>query len=528
MLRSTKKQSNIGMPQNCDSNFTEFTNVESFDETDTARLNSSIEKFEEIVGYSPDYLLLSPGRVNIIGDHVDYHGFDVLPMAIEKSISVACRIVDDQKNQLRIHNVDSTRHPSWTGVHSFKYGADLHKSHEWQNYILCGYHGVLAEQILQTNPSDVFSFSQTLCENQPQLASADQQLQNLKSLDIVVESDLPEASGLSSSSALVCASAMATLLLLQHSTSDGDSNSIASIDRRKLASSCAKYEHLIGTQGGGMDQAVILNAQKGYAKHIQFTPVLKCWDVCLPENVVWLVAHSGVRCPKAASSGFNSRVLETRLGAAMIAKALGNAALDDNRTMTLRQVKDKFLAGKTVEEIIDLLRRMVFRDKDCFTIDEVCSILEITRKELIARFNTSDDFLTKCLDNEVHLLSRCEHVFEEADRVEKFSIGSCVDGADVTSLGRAMYNSHRSLREKYDCSHPELDKIVEIALSAGAAGARLTGAGWGGCAIVMTTIQNSSAVADKLKDNCEFLFKTEPQSGCRIVRLHSHVANKQK
>lgn len=515
------------MSQDCDSNHIGLEKFDSLGEADKSRLNRLIDKFKQLLGSLPDYLILSPGRVNIIGDHVDYHGFDVLPMAIEKAILCAIRTVDDQKNQLRLFNTDTERHLNWSGTHSFKYGANLHKSHEWQNYILCGYHGVLAEQVLQISPADVLSSSRRLSSNSSELYEADQHLEALRSIDIVVESDLPEASGLSSSSALVCASAMATLLLLQRSSSSGKSNDnlMPEIDKRRLASSCAKYEHLIGTQGGGMDQAVILTARKSYAKHIQFSPTLKCTDVRLPGEIVWLVAHSGVRCPKAASSGFNSRVLETRLGAAVITKYLSESASDADYSLTLRQVKDKFLGGRSTQEIIELLRKHIFRGKDCFSIDELGLCLGLTRGELVERFSTSESFLTRCLNNEVHLLSRCEHVFEEADRVERFRLG-CIEGAELTTLGRTMSDSHESLMEKYDCSHPELDRIVKIALGAGAIGARLTGAGWGGCVIVMTTVRDFQAVVEQLTGNCEFLFRSEPQSGCRIVQLNPEASNK--
>ena len=48
-----------------------------------------------------------------------------------------------------------------------------------------------------------------------------------------------------------------------------------------------------------------------------------------------------------------------------------------------------------------------------------------------------------------------------------------------------MYASHRSMRDDYEISTPELDTFVELAAKSGASGARLTGAGFGGCAIAL-------------------------------------------
>ena len=57
----------------------------------------------------------------------------------------------------------------------------------------------------------------------------------------------------------------------------------------------------------------------------------------------------------------------------------------------------------------------------------------------------------------------------------------------LKQFGALLYESHESCRRLYDCSAPELDTIVAAAKRAGALGARLTGAGWGGAAIVLVS-----------------------------------------
>src|SRR5262249_9447865 len=57
----------------------------------------------------------------------------------------------------------------------------------------------------------------------------------------------------------------------------------------------------------------------------------------------------------------------------------------------------------------------------------------------------------------------------------------------LKQFGRLLYESHESCRRLYECSAPELDTVVSAAKRAGALGARLTGAGWGGAAIVLVT-----------------------------------------
>jgi galactokinase len=80
-------------------------------------------------------------------------------------------------------------------------------------------------------------------------------------------------------------------------------------------------------------------------------------------------------------------------------------------------------------------------------------------------------------------LQRARHVVRENARVR--AAVSALRAGDFATLGRLMYASHDSLRDDYAVSTPELDAIVACAREAGAPGARLTGAGFGGCALVL-------------------------------------------
>ena len=58
---------------------------------------------------------------------------------------------------------------------------------------------------------------------------------------------------------------------------------------------------------------------------------------------------------------------------------------------------------------------------------------------------------------------------------------------DLAVLGPLLSESHASLRDDYEVSTPELDLLVDILVESGAAGARLTGAGFGGCVVALRT-----------------------------------------
>lgn len=83
-------------------------------------------------------------------------------------------------------------------------------------------------------------------------------------------------------------------------------------------------------------------------------------------------------------------------------------------------------------------------------------------------------------------LSRARHVVSENERV--LEACACLPSGDLPTFGRMMNASHLSLRDDYEVSHPALDRLVEEAGNTeGVLGARLTGAGFGGCTVNLVT-----------------------------------------
>jgi galactokinase len=127
------------------------------------------KKFKALYGQDPDWVVRAPGRVNLIGEHIDYNGGPVLPMAIEREVAAAARSRDDRA--LRIASVGGSK--------EYRGSLPVQKSEEvsWANYPL----GVMAE------------FEKLGVE--------------LPGLEILYESDVPLGAGLSSSAALEVATA---------------------------------------------------------------------------------------------------------------------------------------------------------------------------------------------------------------------------------------------------------------------------------------------------------------------------------
>jgi galactokinase len=292
-----------------------------------------------------------------------------------------------------------------------------------------------------------------------------------RGIDAVIDSTVPVAAGLSSSSALVIATALAL----------AGSNDLQP-DPIELAELMAAAEQYVGTRGGGMDQAISAGATAGCAARVEFTP-LRLEHVPVPADWRFVVAHSLVQAHKSggAREGYNRRRGETEEARAMVASHLS-------------------LPASEVASYRDLLDR-------------------VPGPEALAAGEA-------CLQGD--LLKRFRHVVTERERVTRAEVA--MRSAALTSFGMLMNGSHASLAEDYEVSIPELDELVGIAREAGAAGARLTGAGMGGCIVALCSGDNVNVVLQaireryyaargRLDDLDDHLFVAEPAQGASIERL---------
>ena len=96
-----------------------------------------------------------------------------------------------------------------------------------------------------------------------------------------------------------------------------------------------------------------------------------------------------------------------------------------------------------------------------------------------------------------HARARCEHVVAENGRTQ--AAFACLKAGDAVAFGQLMDQSHADLRDKFEVSCRELDDMVEIARRIpGCLGARMTGAGFGGCAVALVKSDHAAAFADAL------------------------------
>jgi galactokinase len=272
---------------------------------------------------------------------------------------------------------------------------------------------------------------------------------------------VPRGAGVSSSSALTVVVAVALAHLNNLKVPPAD-----------MASLTGKAEWYVGTRGGVMDHFAALLGRRGHALFLDCRMrkgVYSTEHVPLPEGYALAVAESGVRHQNTRSE-FNLRVAEGKIGVQLL-----QTRYPARRITHLRDVSPTAL-GVSLAELLSLLEETLPEQAD--TGELVALGLKRTwLAELAADHNLPAEAI-------YHVRARCRHVITENQRV--LAAVAALRSNDASALGRLLDAAHASMRDDYAASCPEVDVLAEIARGApGCLGARLTGAGWGGCVIAL-------------------------------------------
>jgi N-acetylgalactosamine kinase len=243
----------------------------------------------------PSFYVRAPGRVNLIGEHIDYHGYPVLPMALGQQDVVIAVAVGAPGGPVKVANT-SDRHAAAEIPSNPAAPVDTSAGVAWHQYVQCGYRGA-------------FDWAR---EHGASGALPEAPL----GLCLLVDGRVPTGAGVSSSSALVVASLLATAKALGLSER---------MTRAAVGEAARRCELHIGTMSGGMDQAIACLATSGAAARIDFEPSLKATPVRLPAGAVFVVSNTLEESAKAvdAEKRYNRRVTEGKLAAKLLAKGLG-------------------------------------------------------------------------------------------------------------------------------------------------------------------------------------------------------------
>ncbi|GKV46171.1 hypothetical protein SLEP1_g53179 [Rubroshorea leprosula] len=418
------------------------------------RFNNLKAKFEQVFGHAPDVFARSPGRVNLIGEHIDYEGYSVLPMAIRQDTIVAIRKRGaGEEKVLRIANVNEKYSMCIYRVDPNQ-EVDL-KNHKWGHYFICGYKGYYE-----------YTKSKGVNVGEP------------VGLDVLIDGTVHTSSGLSSSTAFVCSSTIAIMAVFD-----------VNFPKKEIAQLTCDCERHIGTQSGGMDQAISVMAKSGFAELIDFNPI-RATDVQLPAGETFVIANSLAESQKAvtAATNYNNRVVECQLAAIVLCIKLGMKPQEAiSKVKTLSDVEGlcvSFAEGCGSSDPVLAVKE--YLKEEPYTAEEIEKITEEGLPSILGDNPTSLDVLKAA--KHFKLRQRAAHVYSEARRVYAFKdtvSASLSEEEKLKKLGELMNDSHHSCSVLYECSCPELEELVKVCRNNGALGARLTGAGWGGCAVAL-------------------------------------------
>jgi len=339
-----------------------------------------MQKFNKIFGESktPIRTFFAPGRVNLIGDHIDYNGGMVLPAAINLGITAQVRERED--NIIRLHSKMSEKRIEI----DLKKAIEYSPSAGWGNYPM----GVI--RLLQMTGMSI------------------------KGADILFDSTLPVGSGLSSSAAIEVLTGYVLMTLAGYK-----------VDRTAMALLCQKAENeFVGVNCGIMDQFAVAMGKAGHAIQLN-CQTLEYQHIPFNIDKFKLVILNSNKERELADSAYNER-------------------------------------RESCEKALALIRKK-------HDIPNLCE----------AEFSMIIDAVKDPV-----LLARARHVWWENQYVHE-AIEALQDG-DWQTLGESMDASHLSLSNDYEVSCDELDVLVDAARSVdGCIGARMTGAGFGGCAVAL-------------------------------------------
>ncbi|MCB2213870.1 galactokinase [bacterium] len=370
---------------------------------------------------SPDlsrsYTVIAPGRVNLLGEHVDYNDGPVLPVAIDLTMTMTFSALAEDLVQLQ--------------------AIDLNENTSFQ-----------LDELADKVDLNGKSLSHAALYPASVAWACQQAGLSVPGLRASYTSNIPIGAGLSSSAAVEMAFIQAFRTL-------GGWD----VDRMDLVKWAQKGENdFVGVNSGIMDQFACLFGVKDHALYLD-THTLEWEPVPLPKDVAIIVADSHVP-RKLADSAYNDR----------------QAAC-----------------------------QQAVRELKAF-MPEIQSLRDVSP----AQFERYADKLSEVIGQ------RARHVVEEIARVEK-SVRLLKSG-DVAGFGELMVAGHASLRDLYEVSTPELDALVEIALAQpGCYGARLTGAGFGGCTVNLVREEDAPAFLQAVEK--AYLEKT----GKRASLYHCHA-----
>ena len=474
----------------------------------------ALQAFVERYGARREAIVVrAPGRINLMGRHIDHRGGAVNVMAIDRDVVfVAAQRQDDA---VTLRSADSRQFAD----REFRVRELLGEAawDDWLAYV----NSAQVRTLLARAPGDWSHYVMApLLRLQQRFGGL-----RIRGFDAAVAGDIPMAAGLSSSSALVVAAAEAAVAF----------NGL-DIAPAQLVDLCGEGEWFVGSRGGAADHAAIRLARRGQLAHIHFLP-FRLGEVCdFPQQCCLIIARSGIDAHKsaAARSRFNQKVASYELGLMLLKQRLPQY---EHRLEHVRDLNPRRLNCPLSEIYRALLRVPQFMEagrlrqalaarhgerlEAIFSSHEPPKRYDLRGVLLYGAAECERSLMAPGLlgRGEVERFGRLMRISHDGDRIvhwRRLANGvwrslkfrcDCSDralrrlcddlaGEDPRRLQAAQLHRQPGA---YGCSLPPIDKMVDLAGAIpGVYGAQLGGAGLGGCIMILARPEAIETVRETL------------------------------
>ncbi len=465
----------------------------------------------------PIALVRAPGRLNLMGRHIDHRGGFVHPIALPCEIWLALQ--PNANDQVTLEHERPTAFPT----HSFRLLSvappQTMEADSWERW---------TRKEAQRRPPTIgwAVYAQAAAAT---MVNWHQKLgistaKGWRGAKVLVTGDIPPEAGLSSSSALFVALLLALLWCNEATILHHPSRWL------ELAEICGYGEWFVGTRGGAGDHAAILLSRCGQITRIGFFPMTVA-HLPFPEGMSLLVMDSGERAPKgsAARAEFNRRVAAYEVGMLLwherfptltnrlryLRDATPSRLGDESLVYQLLRVLPRYASFTELHQLLPSQTEQLERWR------EICQAQPDTALEVrgtcwfgVAECERSERFpiiLEQGYGEQFGTLMTISH---DGDRVSQWRNGQGAPFQFPTDdAALAAFEQHRVPLWKqggsYRCSTPAIDFLVDTALGVGALGAQLSGAGLGGCAMALVRQEEVEPIAQAISKAYQNSFGTE-------------------
>ncbi len=439
-------------------------------------------------------VIRSPGRVNIMGRHVDHQGGNCNLMTIGCETLMAVKVRNDDR--VTLFNLNAEFAPA-----EFSIG-ELVRDLPWDDWQTLVGSKKLARLLKQYGVNWADYIKAVFLRFQKHFDH-----KKLHGMDMIVSGNVPMAAGLSSSSTLVVGTAEAVV----------GANRL-DLEPDKLVTLCGEGEWFVGTRGGAADHAAVKLGECNKVVKVGFFDFAIEKMVNFPPDHSLIVCDSKIQARKSgnAKDQFNHRVSCYRIGLLLLKKFFPQYA------QTLHHLRDFSCAKLNIP--LDWLYKLLLRLPEYATRSELEKMLPaVDLQQFWQNHNPPADGLypirgvvlyglaecersarfVECLANNIAEAGEMMNISHNGDRVKCFDGNGNMLGDyfydtsdaallklanDIQSGDAAKAEAARLWRQpgSYRCSLPEIDLMADLANSVpGVVGSQLAGAGLGGCMMVL-------------------------------------------